>query len=276
MRVMIHKKISVFLFLMLCSAFLVVNAPVSQAAVCPTEMGNIQENYGAAVRAERDATTKGGTPRPDPVEALTCFDQAMIASSKAGAIFSDKPATFLPDFGGIIASGLGAAMGGPFGDGTTSTLGQQIGSVVEPSLSNIMSSFTDALSAAMGSVLSSAFGDTISSIIGSFPGLDGILGGLLGQTMDCTVMPDLRDGYIIGQGINPDIGSISVSEIINNPGAVSSMGDVFQTVIGANSDVFNAVATDIENLNTPGYFPFTPTLPSLPPNASVQDVIDAF
>lgn len=242
---------------------------------CAPEYSDIQENYAEAQVARTDAIMKEVIERPDSVNALSCFDQAMAASAKAGAIFSDTEPTFLPSFSSLIATGLGAAIGGPFGDGTTATLGSQIQSVVEPTLSNLLSGFTDALSAAFGSVLTSAF-NTIMGPILSIPVLGGLLGSLLGITMDCTVSQDLWDQFVVGQGINTDVGNFSIEEFITNPGILGATGTVFQNVINANATRFNDVATDINNLNTPGFFGFNPTIPTIPPNATVNQIISMF
>ena len=235
---------------------------------CSPEFNQIQKNHAMAQLVKGDAITKEIIERPDSVSALSCMDQALAESAKAGNIFSDQPPTFLPAFNPAIAIGLGASIGGPFGNGTTDLLANQIGGVVEPVLDNLLGGFTNALSAAFGGVLGSTFGGFLSGLVGG--ALGGLLGTVSASNFDCTVGQELWDDAVVGQGRNQDVGFVSFEEFLSVPPA---WGDTSRAVLNANTPILDSAQDDLDNMNIPGFYTFSPIVPVIPPDATVGDVV---
>jgi hypothetical protein len=270
-----HKYIPAFRAFVFAAAVLLVSFTPAQALQpgCDPDYKQIQDNHAAANTIKDTAFAKEIIKRPDSVMALSCFDQAMAASAKAGSIFSDQPPTSLPTWDSIISTGLGAAIGGPFGDGTTTTLVEQVNGVVDPVLDDLLSSFGDAVSAVMGSVLSISYSAIIAPLL-SIPVLGPLLSMLLGMNMNCTVGNDLLMNYVIRQGIDNGVNYVTYEDLVNGVVSWGSKAGI-QLSNPGNVTVLNDAKNDLLNLNTPGFFPFNPVTPIIPPNATVSSIVSS-
>lgn len=275
-----HKYIPVFRTIVFAAAVLLVSFTPAHALQpgCDPDYKEIQDNHAAANTIKDTAFAKEIIERPDSVKALTCFDEAMAASAKAGSIFSDKAPASLPTWDSLISTGLGYAIGGEFGDGTTKTLASQMEDVVHPVLDDIMGAFSGSLTDMMGGLLSSAYdsivGPILSAAASSIPGLNSLLGNLLGLNMNCTVGNEILMDHVLRQGINKDINYVTYQDLID--GAVSwGSNAAVQLSNPGNVGILNDAQNDLLNLNTPGFFSFNPVTPILPPNATVSSVISS-
>lgn len=252
-------------------ALIMVSTAQAEPAGCDPEFQQIQKNHAEAQVAADQAMAKEIIEQPDSVLALSCFDQAMAASAKAGSIFSDEQPTFTPSWNALISTGLGMALDGPFGPGTTKTLASQIGPVVQPSVDDLLSNFTGSLSAAMGDVLSSQYMNLVGPLL-NVSGLGGFLNNLLGIDMNCARGQNVLDDFVIGQGINKDVSYESWDDTLRRDVPWGTFGS---DALSANQGILDSALEDQENLNTPGYFEFNPVAPVIPQNASMDSIIDA-
>lgn len=306
-----HVPITKLAVLAVAMTLVTLSSASASSVPCPDEFGEIQRNHAEAQAVKDVAMANEIIERPDSVLALSCFDQAMAASAKAGHIFSDRQSSFIPGDGwglpGITppggggggtppgggggggggtppGGGGGGGGGGPPGGGgpisiywdfpsfdSGSTLADQIRTVVQPATTDLLSIFGDALSSSIGGILTSAYNDIIGPFL-SIPILGDFLSGLLGISMDCTTGADVLMGYILGQGIDKNVSYSSFDDFINQ---TVDWGTAGMTQAAANSDVLNDAVDDLENMGIPGYFSFMPTTPVIPQNASVDDIINS-
>lgn len=241
---------------------------------CSPDFWRTQQNYAAGLTASRMIAGKQIVNQPSPTNVLGCFDQAMIASAKAGAIFSDRAPSSLPTFNPLTAIGLGSSIGGPFGNGTTSTLMTQIGNVVDPVLSNLLGNVVGGLTSSISSTLSSAFSGIIGPLT-SIPVLGNVMSSLMGVNMDCNVMQETWDNQVIGQGLDQGYSFMSMGQLMDRSNLPATLGAAALAQIAANAGIFDAIRDDHQNMQTRGYYDFNPIVPTLGVNASVQDVINA-
>ena len=142
----------IFLFVLLISAVLglPVTAGYAQQALdpgCSQEMMNVLQDQADAVRARNRAYEREILNREPSTLYLTCFDQAMVLSSRLGYIFSDNvpanppPANtvvFTDGPNGTVPPGAGAAPGTLAfpGWGARHLLALDLDTVVSPELDN--------------------------------------------------------------------------------------------------------------------------------------------
>jgi len=165
---------------------------------CDPDIDEIQQNHSFLKKIEQQARTAQETPQNDTGQALTCFDQQMIQSAKAGNIFSDTmPASFpASPFNAIISVGLnllGVDTGTNPGS-RGSTLLDDFDSVITSVLGELLGEFTGALTGFVSDLLGTAIGGILGGLVGSF--LGSLLGDwfgttLGGQTFDCTAQLDI-------------------------------------------------------------------------------------
>lgn len=243
---------------------------------CAPEFWDIQQNGARGLVAEQMIPAWEIINPPSSVNALGCFDQSMVASAKAGAIFSDTMPSSTPTFNPAVSIGLGSFLNGPYGAGTTSTLLSNLQSVVDPVLNNLLSNMLGGLTSAIGSTLTSTFSGLVGGLTAGIPGLSGIMSSLMGQNMDCNVMQDTWDNQIVGQGLDTGYSFIPYDNLISRSNLPASLGAAALAQIAANAGVFDQIKSDRENLRTPGYYSFTPLVPTLGQNATIQQIISAF
>ncbi len=72
-----------------CALLFIANPSYSYQAGCNSEFWEIQDNHSRAMRARDHGLVTQVIAQNDSVLALTCFDEAVLQSAKAGDIFSD-------------------------------------------------------------------------------------------------------------------------------------------------------------------------------------------
>jgi len=239
---------------------------------CSLDALDVQKKLNMVGVVETVASASESIDMPSSVNALTCYDQGILMSAKAGNIFSDKQQTNLPGFNGAIAIGLGSTIGGPFGDGTTGTLLQDLGRTVDPVLNEMLGNFIGSLTSAIGTTLSSGLSQIAGPLLSGVPGLGDVMSGLMGQQYDCTVMQDVLDNQVYGQGPGTDFTKISLTDLISR-NLPSSWGTDAMAKIISNAGVLDAAQSVHENLLIPGYYEFNPLMPILSPSSSVEDIL---
>lgn len=223
-------------------------------------------NYSEGMVLRRVAYTEELLGRSDSTLALSCFDQSLRESAKAGEIFSDVASTFIAsgplDGLGIFQIGVGFFPG--IGNITLDNMGGTLGYIVAPNLSAFVENFVGSL----GFEIASLIGGTMSDLLGSL-GLGDLLGGLLG---------DLFGGLFGGADFQCDsMGSIwrAVStDGINLQAPFFTMDDFFDANIPGVGDEFlanllngtgpavRADARDAIRTLLPGSVPYFPAVPS--------------
>ena len=255
---MIRKR---FKYLMAATGlFLSLSAPAHAfSAESFGECMDVQKSLAQAAVVKNMTAAHQIIKQPSSVNALTCFDQRMMMSAKAGAIFSDTAPSSLPSFNGDIALGLGSAIGGPFGDGTTGTLLQDLTRVVDPVLNNLLGNFVGSLTSSIGSTLTSGLSSFASSLLGgtSLPGLGSVLSGIMGQQFDCSTIDDTWNNGVVGQGPDSGYSLVTTENIINGNLPADWATDALTQVL-ANQGILNDAQTVLENLDTPGFYSFNP------------------
>jgi hypothetical protein len=241
---------------------------------CSLEALDVQRTLNMVGVVETVAAASESIDMPSSVNALTCYDQSVLMSAKAGEIFSDKVASNLPGFNGSIALGLGSTIGGPFGDGTTGTLLQDLGRVVDPVLDEMLGNFVGSLTSAIGSTLSSGFSQVAGSLLSGVPGLGDVLSGLMGQQYDCSMMQDVLDNQVYGQAPNREFSNVSLRDLINR-NIPSNWGTDAMAKVLSNAGVLDEAQSVYENLNIPGFYEFNPLMPILSPNSDVETILNA-
>ncbi len=275
-------KLKMFLSRFILAACFVFIGAVSSAQAqmpegCSPDFRGVQENIARAAVIVDDAEQKQIIKQPDSVLLLSCFDQAMMESAKAGNIFSDTvPSGTMPSWASLAGIGLGIlGIDGGFGRGTTSTLVEQVGSVVDPIFNdfvgNILGSFLTAGLSAITNFITTSLG----GFLGSIPGLSGLLASILGQSMNCDLANDTWQNQIIGQGITADIPPRGFRDILQNPGA-AIWGQAARDTLAANAGDLTNALNDLNDLQVPLSFDFNEPVPIFAPNALPADVIAQF
>lgn len=210
---------------------------------------------------------------PSSVHALTCGDQSLMASSKAGAKFSDTAPAASQPFNPAVSIGLGSFLNGPFGPGTSQTLMSHVSNVVDPMLGNLLSNGFQGLTSAIGSTLSSVFGGIVSNLTSGVPGLGSVISGLMGQNFDCDIMQQTWNNLITGQGPDEKYSFIPMDNFLDRNNLPASLGAAALAQLAANAGIIDQIKNDRENLRTPGYYSFMPVSPSFPAKPSLDEVI---
>ncbi|GEM_PF-1803344 len=240
---------------------------------CMPEYWGYMLDGGYGYAAEQAIPAKEIINPPSSVHALTCGDQALMSSSKAGAIFSDTGPTSSNPFNPAVSIGLGTFLNGPYGPGTTTTLMSQVASVVDPMLNNLLSNLVGGLTATIGATLTSTFSNLVGGLTSGIPGLSSVISGLMGQNMNCDTMQQTWDNFITGQGLDVGYSFIPQDSLLTRQNLPASLGAAALAQIAANSGIFDKMNQNRQNLSTPGLL-FAP-VPSLGSNPTLGQVIDA-
>lgn len=244
---------------------------------CDPEVYDIQQTHADAKRVEAQAIAAELTPQNDTVHAMTCFDQQLAMSARAGEIFSDTtPASFTPV--SIIGIGLGAiGLSGLDPGARDSSLLADFSSVISGVLSDLLADFTGAITG----FISDAIGPALGGFLGGFLGgaLAAIFGGLSGHTYDCENMTDTWQNNIIGQGVNVLTNSIpSIDELLNfgapPPGGWPAAYDT-KFNLPANAAILNKAFNDKNVRMQPGGMAVYKTAPALGLNTNLAAVLGA-
>lgn len=181
---------------------------------CDPDVRDIQVRHAKFRQIVDQAIAQELTKQNDPIEALTCLDQQLIQSAKAGEIFSDTmPASFpgggfndiislgLGAFGGSMSGPLAGWMGAILDTGTNpgfrgTTLLEDFNQVIIASgvLGELLSMFTDAVTGILTDFLGATVGGLLGPILGAWA--TGALadffggGGALDVPFDCDTMTD--------------------------------------------------------------------------------------
>lgn len=265
---------------------------------CPNAVCEKIQNHSNAMRSRDEGTTRNTVVQNDSAHQLSCFDQGMIETSQAGQIFSDPhwaspisplkpggPTLYLPIYGatGSFAQyAWDATVMGPAGPGSTDTLAVDLETVIQGTLEDMLSNFTQSLTGLVWGLLGSTVSGLLSMIQAffvvptgwPFPQIiDWAITNILGISFDCTVMQELWDDIIIGQGVN--VGNVfsSFDELFQLKGALPGAGPLMSTLFGAGPgdmewDQLEAAWQDLQDLNNPGnptdilWFKTPPVLPA--------------
>ncbi|TVQ81805.1 MAG: hypothetical protein EA357_11630 [Micavibrio sp.] len=257
---------------------------------CDENIHRLQNNHGGLQRIRTDARSHEVTPQNDTTLALTCMDQQMVASARAGSIFSDTTPPGLPGGGGfptfdsIISIGLNALGslvgvdlnvwqdGGPDDGFRGTTLLENFDHVITDTLEELLSNFLDSLIEWAVTAMVGWMQDQITAFLG--PGgwgdlINGLLGSfindLFGFNFDCPSMGEIWTDYVIGQGprITGDmtLGFPSELDIIQHVlgGGIAGMPDMFDTKFLSpdNAAIIQDFADDLMDL-----YPGSPVFPT--------------
>ncbi len=272
---------------------------------CDENIHRLQNNHGNAQRIRADARSHEVTPQSDTTLALTCFDQQMVASARAGSIFSDTTPPGLPGGGGfptfdsiisiglnLLASTLGIDVwqdGGPDDGFRGTTLLENFDYVITDTLEELLSNFLDALIEWAITAMVGWMQDQITAWLGAggwgdlINGLlSGFLNDLFGFNFDCPNMGEIWNDYVIGQGprITGDmtLGFLSEWDMIQHVvgGGIAGMPDMFDVKLTEpnNAAIIQDLYDDMQDLY-PGSlaFPTFKEAPAFPLQPNLDDVI---
>ena len=184
---------------------------------CDEDIQKVQYRYADAKRVEAQAIAAELTKQNSTVQAMTCMDQQLAMSARAGEIFSDTTPAAFPGLNPLIGIGLGAiGLSGLDPGARDSSLIEDFGNVIGGVLGDLLDDFSDAISG----LLSDALGTAIGGFLGGFLGgaLGAIFGGLNAQAaaFNCPNMNDEWLNNVIGQSINVPLNAIpSVDELLS-------------------------------------------------------------
>lgn len=261
---------------------------LAQPASCDPAFFDAQKNHSETLRARDAMGTAQRIKKPDSTQALSCLDQGMGMSAKAGDIFSDvipDPGD-LPTFDAAIATGLGTIYHTPDTSpdlagsrteqakalGDADVLLRDIDSTVGDILDEFLSDFTGSLGQGIGGMLSSELSNIVDDLLGSFGGFGGFLAGLMGVSYDCDRPSEVWD-LLVGNGLDTESPIGTLDEML--AGGMSG-GTDFQTLF----DIFDTGIFDqARNIDTsvliPGGMPSWQTPPIMPANPTLDDIIGA-
>ncbi len=251
---------------------------------CDEDIQKVQFRYADAKRVEAQAIAAELTKQNSTVQAMTCMDQQLAMSARAGEIFSDTAPAAFPGLNPLIGIGLGAiGLSGLDPGARDSSLIEDFGSVIGGVLGDLLDDF----SAAVSGLLSDALGGAIGGFLGGFLGgaLGAIFGGLSGHaaTFSCPNMNDEWLNNIVGQGLGVVQNAIpSVDELLSGVPTAGAWPAEYASKFGladppggiGNATILNRALTDKTLYMLPGGMNvYKPAPAALNLNSTLNDVL---
>ncbi len=255
---------------------------------CDSDIWDIQNTYSQAMLIRDTALAAEMLPQNDSTLAMTCFDQAMVTSARAGRIFSDQvtPPTFasltsiatgLGSVSGVMSM-LGGASAGSRGSTLMADLNDTISDVLGGLLDDFMGAITGAISSAIGSLLSTTFGAFLGSL---FTFAVNIFLTLMDSfTFNCDNMANTWRNSIIGQSVASATAFIDNDVLFDYAEfgtAITGITSNFQDKLDnfGNDVILDKAWDDLNNRLVPGGITVYKTPPAIGVNSTLATVLGA-
>jgi len=224
------------------------------------------DNHAQAMAAKHRGTAIDIMKQQDSTLSLSCFDQAIMNSGKAGFIFSDVFVTSAQintwsgnsqsmtnvSFNGGIGTGLSNTGVYSGGLGGTDFLVKEARDVINSTLDNIWNNFSNSAGYRYNASYYASILGSISMGTGNYTADRSTVEN---YNFNCPRMGDLwNDGTsaaplsVVGAGIERDAKYTAYRDMLNNTAAVSS--GVSQTLAGDDSGTISDALTDSNKMNT--------------------------
>lgn len=220
---------------------------------CPCEVAEAMENHANAMKVRDKAITREIVKQNDNSIGMTCFDNAMLLSSRLGLIFSDIPTTgvFPKANTRVFGAVYDAAFGTGFNPdtGRVKTLYNAYTHVVVPMMQENATDFNDSLSFWLGATalnaLSNSFGQAIDALVAPLNALITSIMGVI-NTID-TWMDNLITALDIINTIMPSLvpGAINAINTLYWPMIKNTLLTAIQTV---QTNIINTIVNAITAL----------------------------
>ncbi len=278
-------------FMMTCSIAATLTMAASSAHAgpeCSADFHSVMTNYAQMQRVHDYAVTTGVYKQSESVMALTCFDDLVARTSRAGDIFSDVlPDAAMATWGAVAYDVAGITNGiGLYHStiGITNRLGYDLSFVVSEQLLNYLASnFTDnRLNSVVGGSYGSDWFNGVDTQVGSlglaaYMDIYNRINTLTsGASYNCSSIHEFWDQIATRQGTDTSMSYLPYDLLV--AGTTSGNTD-YNDVIGQTDNatlISNAQSDYNEMVNATETFDFERTMPtSLTVDSSIADVVAA-